>query len=291
MNSLLEMKQTAMTTLDFVVIGAGKCGTTALANLLDCHPGIYMSDPKEPNFFSDDDEYARGIPYYLRLFSGAENYQLRGEASGRYTALEKYPRTAERIFRHFPACKLIYLVREPFSRIESLWMENASQGISWVLPFDASIRDQRDIYVGSTNYLKQIDHYRQFFPDEQILILFYEDLFSADDTELRRCYRFLSVDPAASTGSAGDMVNASQGKSIDAPLLLKLRSLPAFNSLKGMVPRGLKQAVKSALPRRSIDSRPEWRADTRRLVADSLGDDLRAFLHRYGKPAEFWGLA
>lgn len=279
-----------MNTLDFIIIGAGKCGTTALANILDAHPDIYMSDPKEPNFFSDDGEYEKGIPYYLQLFERAGNFKLRGEASGRYTALEKFPHTAERIAKHFPACKLVYIVREPFTRIESLWLENASQGLSWVLPFTESIRSQSDIYIGSTNYLKQIDHYRKYFPDEQILILFYEDLFSDNETELQRCYTFLGVPLNEGKGSTSKKINASRGKRIDSALLLKLRTFSVFNVAKSLAPGGLKQLVKSVLPRREIDSRPEWVSDTRQFVAAALTDDLRKFLNRYGKKAGYWNL-
>jgi len=34
------------------IIGAAKCGTTALADLLDQHSNICLSYPKEPDFFT-----------------------------------------------------------------------------------------------------------------------------------------------------------------------------------------------------------------------------------------------
>ena len=38
-----------------------KCGTTTLAEQLAAQPGVFMTTPKEPNFFSDDDVFARGL--------------------------------------------------------------------------------------------------------------------------------------------------------------------------------------------------------------------------------------
>ena len=38
--------------LDFVIVGAPKCGTTALYKLLDLHPEICFSNQKEPRFFT-----------------------------------------------------------------------------------------------------------------------------------------------------------------------------------------------------------------------------------------------
>ena len=34
------------------IIGASKCGTTSLWYMLNNHPGVFMSTPKEPWFFS-----------------------------------------------------------------------------------------------------------------------------------------------------------------------------------------------------------------------------------------------
>ncbi len=36
------------------LIGAPKCGTTALGHYLSEHPGVSFSNPKEPHFFSHD---------------------------------------------------------------------------------------------------------------------------------------------------------------------------------------------------------------------------------------------
>ena len=37
--------------LDFLVVGAPKCGTTAIAELIGGHPDVEMSVPKEPHYF------------------------------------------------------------------------------------------------------------------------------------------------------------------------------------------------------------------------------------------------
>ena len=53
---------------DFIVIGAMKSATTTLHEQLARQPGVFMSRPKEPNFFSDDAIYARGWGWYSSLF-------------------------------------------------------------------------------------------------------------------------------------------------------------------------------------------------------------------------------
>ena len=48
-----------MTLPNFLVIGAGKSGTTSLYNYLRQHPQIFMSPTKEPNFFALEGERPR----------------------------------------------------------------------------------------------------------------------------------------------------------------------------------------------------------------------------------------
>ena len=62
---------------DFMVIGAMKCATSTLHEQLARQPGLFMSTPKEPNFFSDDDVHARGMAWYEALFADAPAGSLR----------------------------------------------------------------------------------------------------------------------------------------------------------------------------------------------------------------------
>jgi hypothetical protein len=70
---------------DFFILGAMKCGTTTLAAQLGRQDGVFMCEPKEPFYFSDDDVYARGPEWYHSLFRAAAPGDLIGEASTRYT--------------------------------------------------------------------------------------------------------------------------------------------------------------------------------------------------------------
>ena len=54
------------------IVGAPKCGTTALSEYLRQHPNVFMTNPKEPNFFADDmpKRYiAKTIDDYISLYS------------------------------------------------------------------------------------------------------------------------------------------------------------------------------------------------------------------------------
>ena len=57
--------------LSFLVCGAQKSGTTALAAYLRQHPGIYLPEVKELHFFDDDTVLAESKPELISSpFSG-----------------------------------------------------------------------------------------------------------------------------------------------------------------------------------------------------------------------------
>ena len=51
---------------NFLIIGAAKSGTTALYRYMKQHPEIYLSDRKEPHFFSYTDQ--------TKLTNGPDDY-------------------------------------------------------------------------------------------------------------------------------------------------------------------------------------------------------------------------
>ena len=113
---------------DFIVIGAMKSATTTLHEQLARQPGLFMSVPKEPNFFSDDDNYAQGLGWYSSLFRDAPAGALRGESSTHYTKLPTHPRTVDRMVQALPDVKLIYVMRHPIDRLISQYVHEIAVG-------------------------------------------------------------------------------------------------------------------------------------------------------------------
>lgn len=69
------------------LVGAPKCGTTALTEYLRGHPNVYLTSPKEPHYFASDfnrhvDHYICSTDDYLDLFRHCSATHLAiGEAS------------------------------------------------------------------------------------------------------------------------------------------------------------------------------------------------------------------
>jgi hypothetical protein len=107
---------------NFFIVGAPKCGTTALSEYLRDHPNIFFSQPKEPYFFATDFPNHRqcsDFDDYLGLFHGtsSSNYLAAGEGSAGYL----YSREATRnIYEYNPEAKLIVMLRNPVDLVQSL---------------------------------------------------------------------------------------------------------------------------------------------------------------------------
>ena len=69
---------------NFFVVGGPKCGTTAMVEFLRTHPEVFISEPKEINFFADNlpkIKFVEKLQDYLNLFKKAVNYKIIGDAS------------------------------------------------------------------------------------------------------------------------------------------------------------------------------------------------------------------
>lgn len=106
---------------DFFLIGAPRCGTTAMSHYLGHHPKICFSKPKEPHFFSllrkqhpQLDEW-----YYLKhcfAHYDPEQHQAIGEGSVSYLY---DPEAIARILSLNPNARFIVMVRNPVDLVYS----------------------------------------------------------------------------------------------------------------------------------------------------------------------------
>lgn len=265
---------------NFLLIGAMKSATTSLFNALGRHPQFFVSNPKEPEFFCKDEIFARGWPWYESMFADAVGRIAIGEASTSYTKQMLFPRTAERIATHLPDARLVYIVREPLERILSHWLHLSAE-VREMPPLSVALERWPHI-IDTSLYWTQISAYRRYYPDDRILVLFFEDLVERPAELLRRCYAFLGVDPKLGESGQFRASHISAQKRLDGPLIRGLQRLPFARKLKAIAP-DLARAIMPMF-RRPLPSRPEWPPGLRREVSARLEADMREFLEFYGRP-------
>lgn len=280
-----------MTLPNFLIIGAAKCATSSLRALLAQHPQLFLArGGRETRFFADDRLYGLGLPAYESEFTGAGGRSAIGECSNVYTERKRFPQAAQRIARELPDAKLVYMVREPLSRIESLWLQLRSHGGEAVhFDFNRALVENRAHLVDSTNYWRQLQPYRDHFPADRIQVLFFEDYRADPSACARRCLAFLGVDPDVEFERSVAHQNPSQGKLGPPAWLSRLRSAPGFAHAKRLLPAAGRHALKRRVLFQRM-ARPVWDPAVRAGVLDELGDDCRRLLAECGRPASFWDL-
>jgi hypothetical protein len=205
---------------DFFVVGHHKSGTTALHEMLDDHPQIFMPNPKEPRFLASDMESrfepprtrGRQLPKtleeYLALFASAGPGQLAGEASPSYL----FSHVAARAIAELqPAARIIAILREPASFLRSLHLELLRSHVETERDLGKAIALERERsegrrvprrshrpqllrYSEHVRYVEQLRRYHEVFPREQVLVLIYEEFRDDNERTLRQVLRFLGVD-------------------------------------------------------------------------------------------------
>ncbi len=114
----------------FFLIGAPKCGTSALAHYLSEHPQVCFSYPKEPYYWADDFPGIQkqfgilSLDLYLQMFSGIDNQRsLGGEGSTLYLASKN---AVPRILEFQPDARFIVMLRNPADIVVSAHLQELS---------------------------------------------------------------------------------------------------------------------------------------------------------------------
>lgn len=257
---------------DFLVIGAMKCATSTLAAQLAAQPGIFVTDPKEPNFFSDDAVFARGRGWYEGLFDAAPPGALKGEASTHYTKLPTHPRALERMAALLPAPRLVYVIRDPMERLVSHYLHGVSLGeIRGGL---AAALARHPELVDYGRYAMQIAPYARHYGAARICLTSLERLEAAPEAELARVARAIGHDGPVAWAAERARENASADRVRRFPGYRLLVESPAATALRrALVPKGLRRAVRARL---SMRARPELDAATRARLRQVFAEDRAA---------------
>jgi len=198
---------------NFFIVGAPKCGTTALSYYLRQHPQIFFCSPKEPHYFATEFPGYRAVTSeadYLGLFGAAEPYH---KAIGEGSVYYLYSGLAlERIRRFNPDARVIVMLRNPVDLVYSLhaqllYSRNESErdfARAWALQGDRAhgrhlprrCQDPKVLlyrYVGLLG--QQCERLLEIFPRTQVQFVVGEE-FSGRTAEIyREVLHFLGVEP------------------------------------------------------------------------------------------------
>lgn len=204
-------------TPNLFVMGAPKCGTTALSHMLAGHPLIFMTESaglKEPNHFNTDLALshirvkARDADTYRELFKNTQSHvRYVGEASSLYLYSAV---AAARIRQAYPDARAIVMLRDPIDLAMALHNQHAKHGVetprfekAWAL--QASRSRGENLPHGFTDGVilqygqiarqgEQLARLLRVFPRNDVLVLLLEDISESPIRESRRIAEWLQID-------------------------------------------------------------------------------------------------
>ena len=191
-----------MAKIDFIGIGAPKCGTTWLSAQLEAHPQIGFAPAKEVYYFADTimrrvahselNCFARGEGWYHEQFPPlGGGVTRRGEFCPSYLYLDE---AADRIKSYNPDVKLLLCLRPPVEMIYSwYWYGRNAVIASMPKTFAEMMEDPflRDIGC----FARHLRPYLERFPAENFLVVQFDAIRRAPEEVRRAVYEFLKVDP------------------------------------------------------------------------------------------------
>ena len=202
---------------NFLVVGAGRSGTTSLHHYLRQHPEVFLPGVKSPSYFYchrmstpenrvharvTRDYFIYDTRIYEALFDDVRGESAIGEVSPAYLASMQ---AIEHIAKEIPAAKIVIILRNPVERLYARYVARRRDGLELLKSVEALIEQEleqplvRDEAVGT--YLSAgfcshfIEAYLERFPREQLHLTFFEDLEANAGEYMRDLFAFLGVSP------------------------------------------------------------------------------------------------
>ena len=294
-----------MTRPNFFIVGAPKCGTTALYTYLAAHPQIFMPKVKEPMYFRGNSPYTSEAQY-LDLFRDAGDAPRIGEATPSYL---RDPQATAAIHAFAPDAKIIIMLRNHADMIHSYYWQNRMTGREQTASLAESLAQQQaDPASRPANvpfylrlvYAEHVERYFDLFGREQVQVIIFDDFRRDTPAVYRDTLHFLGVDDRFMP----DFPKVNAGKGVRSPLLQRLTLALGLNvrNLRRLRMSGLAQRLDALLPvqpRQSImtalrrvyysdDSPPPLDAALRRELQDAFRADTDRLSELLGRDLSFW---
>jgi hypothetical protein len=192
---------------DFLIIGAQKCGTTWLWEIIKQHPGTDLGKEKEIQFFSATNNYRRGREWYYAHFKKLDAKKMIGEASTDYlydrilidniTSDTLLPCIPELVKNELPDVKILYILRDPVRRAISAYRHHLqyrrfSPKTGLV---EAAKKHPRLRIIERGYYAHYLELWQKHFhPNQMHSLVFEEDVVRHPEKSIQDVYTFLGLD-------------------------------------------------------------------------------------------------
>lgn len=266
-----------------IVIGAMKSGTSSFFDYLSQHPRICASVPKETEYFSEHQHHKRTADRYDSFWPDfdASQHDWALEASTGYTKWPRETNVPQRMYASGIQPRLLYVVRNPFDRIES-----HVNYIRLVSSQKISLDDKYPVDV--SRYFHQLSPYIELYGRENIKLIDFDELRRAPEEVCNDVFSWLGLSRFTVDGSKISNETDRQAVSRVKRFLTGNRVL---RRIARAAPEKFKSGAEAALVRVTPYSRKKvtLSEERRRTIHDELLDDMLQLRDQFGIDVSKWG--
>ena len=200
----------------FFVIGPARTGTSWLHKVLS--EQTVLPAQKETYFF--DDNFDKGLDWYLGCFGIAASAKAIGEIAPTYFASDD---VRTRIAELIPTAKVICIFRNPVDRVSSLYrLRRAHARIPWTLD-EAVDRDPE--LLETSRYATHLKAWQRTLGKENVMVTMYDDLRNRPQTYIDAIADFVNIPRFALRADQLARTYSSEGEKLTYPRSQKLMRL------------------------------------------------------------------
>lgn len=269
---------------NFFILGAGRCGTTSLAQHLRGHDQIFIPGIKEPSFFASSFQWVSDPGKYIDLYRDGHEALARGDASHIYLEDPKSPEILEAFF---PDAKFVLMFRNPADRAVALYAMMLEHGYEVHRTFEKALaaEDRRFestkfrktcpqsfwnfLYYRSGLFGEQVARYLERWPRDRFYATTLYDYLAEPDVVVGEILGFLGVD-AAELGPVPRSASSKGTRSVPAQYLERRLLRPLERRKVPFVGEARRQVITW---NRGVD-KPTMQAETRERLMELYRPDL-----------------
>lgn len=274
---------TANSTPNLFIVGAPKCGTSAICAFLAQHPKIFISAVKEPFHFVENP--VLNAREYSKLFENSHSYRRRGEGSTGYLYGADTP---QRLYSLGEDVKIVICLRQPEKMAYSLWqfMKLSGNEIAdfWDALEEEEVRSRDAEYLASRagrseNYLyreramysRYVNNYLDVFGADRIKFVIFEEFQKNPAQVMSDLFDFLDVDSSFTP----TFKRVNEGGVVRSRMLQKLRQRK-YPLLRSLVPSTLRWKIRQLILNANKKAAPNGVIDPVRMqnLARGFDDDI-----------------
>lgn len=273
----------------FLIIGAQKSGTTTLYRDLLTQPGVFFPYIKEPNNLSDERVLtAAGLSEYADLYKTSKDSDIRGDASTGYSRHPRFPNVPERA-KHLlgPDIKLIYIIREPVSRIVSNhhhMFTNAECSPT----IEEFFGNDEHYCIDTSRYAKQIRTWLEHFPLSSMRVLIFEEYTKRRREVIEELAPFLGFTAEPDLVDPDSRFNAAADRSSDRGLFMRIQRSSLYGRLRPLMSPATRDRLRKWLAPKAPPPPPPPTAETVESMLETLEPDQRELAELMGRPYPIW---